>query len=174
MYVVSQGVYLFAKTCVRIWYLKCTHLFKAVNIMQTCARIWSVPWAPVICRSKCARLMKFEMAHGAEEASVERLGPCMRGDAILSNRRLHPYTVIAFETMNEMRHHTQQPLPLSLIALSTLVGMKCTHDFMPNTRDGRYFRFGVREFGMSAICNGLDGMFLCADAFRSFPPLRAY
>lgn len=36
--------------------------------------------------------------------------------------------------------------------------MKCTHDFMPATRDGRYFRFGVREFGMSAICNGLYGV----------------
>ena len=29
---------------------------------------------------------------------------------------------------------------------------------MPATRDGRYFRFGVREFGMSAICNGLYGV----------------
>lgn len=36
--------------------------------------------------------------------------------------------------------------------------MKCTHDFNPEHRDGRYFRFGVREFGMSAICNGLYGM----------------
>lgn len=36
--------------------------------------------------------------------------------------------------------------------------MKCTHDFNPEHRDGRYFRFGVREFGMAAIVNGLFGM----------------
>ncbi|GBG29131.1 Transketolase [Hondaea fermentalgiana] len=28
-------------------------------------------------------------------------------------------------------------------------------DFQPGARDGRYFRFGVREHGMSAMCNGL-------------------
>lgn len=33
--------------------------------------------------------------------------------------------------------------------------LKCTHDFQAKTPDGRYIRFGVREHGMAAICNGL-------------------
>ncbi|CAE7829038.1 TKL1 [Symbiodinium sp. KB8] len=33
--------------------------------------------------------------------------------------------------------------------------LKCTHDFQKGSYDGRYFRFGVREHGMAAICNGI-------------------
>jgi hypothetical protein len=40
--------------------------------------------------------------------------------------------------------------------------MKCTHDFNAEHRDGRYFRFGVREFGMAAIVNGLFGTQRCS------------
>eukprot|EP00122_Pirum_gemmata_P009103 Pgem_evm2s8415 len=38
---------------------------------------------------------------------------------------------------------------------SNLTNLDCTHDFQAKTYDGRYFRFGVREHGMSAIVNGL-------------------
>lgn len=33
--------------------------------------------------------------------------------------------------------------------------LKCSHDYQADTPDGRYFRFGVREHGMAAICNGM-------------------
>eukprot|EP01083_Nonionella_stella_P045210 121517_1 len=39
---------------------------------------------------------------------------------------------------------------------STKTLLKCSHDFQANTRDGRYLRFGVREFGMFAIANGIS------------------
>ena len=38
---------------------------------------------------------------------------------------------------------------------SNLTSIKCTTDFQKNTPEGRYLRFGVREHGMAAICNGL-------------------
>lgn len=34
--------------------------------------------------------------------------------------------------------------------------LKCSSDFQGNTPAGRYFRFGVREHGMAAICNGMS------------------
>eukprot|EP00753_Platysulcus_tardus_P015041 PLAT4736.1.p2 GENE.PLAT4736.1~~PLAT4736.1.p2 ORF type:complete len:707 (+),score=374.04 PLAT4736.1:166-2286(+) len=39
---------------------------------------------------------------------------------------------------------------------SNKTALACTHDFQPDTPDGRYLRFGVREHGMAAICNGLS------------------
>ena len=33
--------------------------------------------------------------------------------------------------------------------------LKCTTDFQSKTPTGRYLRFGVREHGMAAVCNGL-------------------
>ena len=33
--------------------------------------------------------------------------------------------------------------------------LKCTKDFQANNPSGRYLRFGVREHGMAAICNGI-------------------
>eukprot|EP00750_Incisomonas_marina_P000425 INCI10350.1.p1 GENE.INCI10350.1~~INCI10350.1.p1 ORF type:complete len:717 (+),score=128.31 INCI10350.1:219-2153(+) len=33
--------------------------------------------------------------------------------------------------------------------------LKCSHDFQADTPDGRYIRFGVREHGMAAVCNGM-------------------
>ena len=38
---------------------------------------------------------------------------------------------------------------------SNLTSLACSGDFQKNTRAGRYIRFGVREHGMAAICNGL-------------------
>jgi len=38
---------------------------------------------------------------------------------------------------------------------SNLTSLACSGDFQKNTRNGRYLRFGVREHGMAAICNGL-------------------
>lgn len=38
---------------------------------------------------------------------------------------------------------------------SNLTLLKCTGDFQKATPGGRYIRFGVREHGMAAICNGL-------------------
>lgn len=38
---------------------------------------------------------------------------------------------------------------------SNLTFLKCSGDFQHKTPAGRYIRFGVREHGMAAICNGL-------------------
>lgn len=38
---------------------------------------------------------------------------------------------------------------------SNLTALKCSGDFQKDTPLGRYLRFGVREHGMVAICNGL-------------------
>lgn len=38
---------------------------------------------------------------------------------------------------------------------SNLTALKCSGDFQKDTPGGRYLRFGVREHGMAAICNGL-------------------
>merc|ERR1719361_1962748 len=39
---------------------------------------------------------------------------------------------------------------------STKTALKCSHDFQADSRNGRYLRFGVREFGMFAIGNGIS------------------
>ncbi|KAH9254849.1 transketolase [Batrachochytrium salamandrivorans] len=39
---------------------------------------------------------------------------------------------------------------------SNKTALVCTHDFQTATPDGRYVRFGVREHGMAAICNGIS------------------
>jgi len=39
---------------------------------------------------------------------------------------------------------------------STKTLLKCSRDFQKNSRDGRYFRFGVREHAMAAIGNGMS------------------
>jgi transketolase len=38
---------------------------------------------------------------------------------------------------------------------SNLTNLKCSSDFQKDTPLGRYIRFGVREHGMAAICNGI-------------------
>lgn len=38
---------------------------------------------------------------------------------------------------------------------SNLTAIACSGDFQKDTPEGRYLRFGVREHGMAAICNGL-------------------
>jgi len=38
---------------------------------------------------------------------------------------------------------------------SNLTALKCSGDFQKDSPTGRYLRFGVREHGMAAICNGL-------------------
>ena len=38
---------------------------------------------------------------------------------------------------------------------SNLTAIACSGDFQKETHEGRYLRFGVREHGMAAICNGL-------------------
>jgi len=38
---------------------------------------------------------------------------------------------------------------------SNLTKLACSGDFQKDTHNGRYLRFGVREHGMAAICNGL-------------------
>jgi len=38
---------------------------------------------------------------------------------------------------------------------SNLTSLKCSGDFQKDTPKGRYLRFGVREHGMVAVCNGM-------------------
>merc|ERR1712176_1229885 len=42
------------------------------------------------------------------------------------------------------------------LAPSNMTLMKCTGDFLKESYEGRNFRFGIREFGMGAICNALS------------------
>lgn len=49
---------------------------------------------------------------------------------------------------------------------SNSCGLKGEPDFQADNRSGRYFRFGVREHGMAAICNGIF-------AFGGFRPFGA-
>jgi transketolase len=41
------------------------------------------------------------------------------------------------------------------LSSSNLTILKCSGDFQKNNHIGRYLRFGVREHGMAAICNGI-------------------
>lgn len=47
---------------------------------------------------------------------------------------------------------------------SNLTALRCSKDFQRSTPENRYLRFGVREHGMAAICNGL----FAYGAFRPF------
>lgn len=49
---------------------------------------------------------------------------------------------------------------------SNKTGLKCAKDFQKDNRSGRYLRFGVREHGMVAICNGIS-------AYGGFIPFSA-
>lgn len=54
---------------------------------------------------------------------------------------------------------------------SNKTNIKSWHDFQHDTPDGRYLRFGVREHGMSAICNGMcayGGMLPYCATFLNF------
>jgi len=54
---------------------------------------------------------------------------------------------------------------------SNLTAIKSSHDFQAASYDGRYFRFGVREHGMAAICNGMaafGGMIPFGSTFLNF------
>merc|ERR1712217_187356 len=42
------------------------------------------------------------------------------------------------------------------LAPSNMTLMKCTGDFLKGSYEGRNFRFGIREFGMGAVCNAVS------------------
>merc|ERR1712187_261172 len=42
------------------------------------------------------------------------------------------------------------------LAPSNMTLMKCTGDFLKDSYEGRNMRFGIREFGMGAVCNKAD------------------
>merc|ERR1740121_392167 len=42
------------------------------------------------------------------------------------------------------------------LAPSNMTLMKCSGDFLKNSYEGRNMRFGIREFGMGAICNAVS------------------
>ncbi|CAE7410606.1 TKT3 [Symbiodinium necroappetens] len=42
------------------------------------------------------------------------------------------------------------------LAPSNMTLMKCTGDFLKDSYSERNFRFGIREFGMGAVCNALS------------------
>jgi len=42
------------------------------------------------------------------------------------------------------------------LAPSNMTLMKCTGDFLKDSYDGRNMRFGIREFGMGAVCNAMS------------------
>ena len=42
------------------------------------------------------------------------------------------------------------------LALSYMTLMKCSGDFLTESYEGRYFRFGIRVFGKGAVCNAIS------------------
>merc|ERR1711866_42726 len=42
------------------------------------------------------------------------------------------------------------------LAPSNMTLMKCTGDFLKGSYEGRNMRFGIREFGMGAVCNAVS------------------
>merc|ERR1719291_1179055 len=42
------------------------------------------------------------------------------------------------------------------LAPSNMTLMKCTGDFLKDSYEGRNMRFGIREFGMGAVCNAMS------------------
>merc|ERR1711972_1056628 len=42
------------------------------------------------------------------------------------------------------------------LAPSNMTLMKCTGDFLKGSYEGRNMRFGIREFGMGAVCNAIS------------------
>jgi len=73
----------------------------------------------------------------------------------------------ATDTPKASRHYSQACLAAIAPVLPELIGgsadltpsnltkLACSGDFQRDTPGGRYLRFGVREHGMAAICNGL-------------------
>ena len=42
------------------------------------------------------------------------------------------------------------------LALSYMTLMKCSGDFLTESYEGRYIRFGIRVFGKGAVCNAIS------------------
>ncbi|CAK0819795.1 unnamed protein product [Prorocentrum cordatum] len=55
------------------------------------------------------------------------------------------------------------------LAPSNMTLMKCTGDFRKDSYEGRNMRFGIREFGMGAVCNAIS---LHKTAIETIPSLR--
>jgi transketolase len=54
------------------------------------------------------------------------------------------------------------------LAPSNKTELKCSGDFQKATRANRYFRFGVREHGMFAVCNGIAAYGACIPYCATF------
>ena len=54
------------------------------------------------------------------------------------------------------------------LAPSNKTELKCTGDFQKATPEGRYLRFGVREHGMAAVCNGIAAYGACIPYCATF------
>merc|ERR1712151_720737 len=58
------------------------------------------------------------------------------------------------------------------LAPSNMTLMKCTGDFLKDSYEGRNMRFGIREFGMGAVCNAVSlhktGLVLYCATFTIF------
>jgi transketolase len=72
------------------------------------------------------------------------------GDADMATRQWSELSLNALaESVPELMGGSADLTPSNLTAL------KCSGDFQKGTPAGRYIRFGVREHGMAAICNGI-------------------
>lgn len=60
------------------------------------------------------------------------------------------------EVLNALAHEVPELIGGSAdLTPSNLTNLKCSGDFQRSQYSGRYIRFGVREHGMAAICNGI-------------------
>lgn len=72
------------------------------------------------------------------------------GDAALATRKSHG------KVLQEVARALPEVVGGSAdLTPSNITLLEMSGDYQAATRDGRYFRFGVREHGMAAICNGL-------------------
>eukprot|EP00586_Coscinodiscus_wailesii_P014105 CAMPEP_0172506676 /NCGR_PEP_ID=MMETSP1066-20121228/197222_1 /TAXON_ID=671091 /ORGANISM="Coscinodiscus wailesii, Strain CCMP2513" /LENGTH=601 /DNA_ID=CAMNT_0013283813 /DNA_START=228 /DNA_END=2029 /DNA_ORIENTATION=- len=111
---------------------------------------------------------KYESKHPIKAKELkDRFSHTFSGDAdtgLFSHLPLFKHGVDKDLATRKMSSHTLNALAPHLPSLiggsadltpSNLTSLTCSADFQKDTPDSRYIRFGVREHGMAAICNGL-------------------
>ena len=116
---------------------------------------------------------KYKAAHPAKAAELERRFGHELPDGIFDKLPTFAYgqdKELATRKYSEQCINALAPeLPELMggsadLTPSNLTSLKCSGDFQKDTPGGRYLRFGVREHGMTAVCNGI----FAYGAFRPF------
>lgn len=124
----------------------------------------------------------FEAYSAAEPALAAEFTRRVNGDMPEGWKATMP-TPAPTDKSKATREHSEASINALAAAFPELVGgsadltpsnktlIKTSHDFQRGSRDGRYFRFGVREHAMAAICNGMaayGGMIPYCATFLNF------